>query len=359
MNWNRRQALKASALLAGSLLLWNSTAGEALSAEAFGTVEDIARYSGPDREERLLATAKQKGGLTLYTNAPAPDNMALVSAFERKYGLKVNSWRAGSEEITQRVVTEARANRFVADAVLNNGPGLEALHREGLLQAVASPYLDNLYPSAIPAHKEWAGFCFNVLLAAYNTNLVSKDELPKSYEDLRDPKWKGRLGIEADDSDWFAGVVQELGEDKGIALFRDIAATNQLSVRKGHSLLMNLVSAGEVPLALTVFVYTAEQTKKAGAPVDWAVIPPLVAMPNAIAVLKNAPNPAAGILFFDFMLNEAQKSVLPGLDYVVTDRRIPAPLDRDSIKMIDVNAILDNGDKWYATYSEAIAGKSN
>src|SRR5262249_1083225 len=151
---------------------------------------------------------------------------ALVSAFEKKYGIKVESWRAGSEEITQRIVTEARGKHFAADAVLNNGPGLEALHREHLLQAVNSPYLPDLYPAAIPPHREWAGFCYNVLLAAYNTNLVSQDELPKSYEDLLDPKWKGRLGIEADDSDWFAGVAGELGGDKGIDLFRKIAATN-------------------------------------------------------------------------------------------------------------------------------------
>lgn len=355
---SRRQTIKAAVLLAGAVAVSVFASPGARAAEPFKTTDEIVSYSGPDREERLIETAKQKGSLTLYSNAPASDNTALVDAFQKKYGIKVESWRAGSEEITQRIVMEARGNRFTADAVLNNGPGVEALHREELLVAVNSPYTANLYPAAIPAHHEWAGFCYNVLLAAYNTNLVSKEELPKSYEDLLDPKWKGRLGIEADDSDWFAGVVGELGGDKGVDLFRKIAATNQVSIRKGHSLLMNLVSAGEVPLALTVFIYTAEQAKKAGAPVDWFVIPPLVAMPNSIAVLKNAPNPAAAVLFFDFMLSEAQTSVLPALDYVVTDKNVPAPIDRDKISMINVDTILDQGDKWHDTYSAALTGKS-
>src|SRR5439155_10084312 len=138
----------------------------------------------------------------------------------------------------------------------------------------------------------------------YNTNLVKKADLPKSYDDLLDPKWKGRIAIEADDSDWFAGLVGQLGQERGTKLFRDIAATNGFSVRKGHTLLANLVAAGEVPLALTVFNYTAEQLKRKGAPVDWLPLPPVVSMPNSIAVANAAPHPHAAVLFLDFMLSE-------------------------------------------------------
>ena len=109
---------------------------------------------------------------------------------------------------------------------------------------------------AVPSDRSWVGFCLNVLVQAYNTNLIKKTDLPKSYADLLDPKWKGKLGIEAKDDDWFATAVHQLGgEEKGLAFFRKLVETNGISVRKGHTLLNNMVISGEVPLALTVYNY--------------------------------------------------------------------------------------------------------
>ena len=196
------------------------------------TLADIAAYQGPDRTARLIEGAKREGVLTFYSNAPTEDNAALIAAFEKTYGIKVRLWRASSEDVRNRALAEARAKRYEADFFLNNGPALEANHEELLLQEVKSPYLVDLIPRAIPPHREWVGFCLNVLVAAYNTNLVNAADLPKTYQDLADPKWKGRLGIETDDSDWFAGLLQSLGEENGIKLFRDIAASNGFSVRK-------------------------------------------------------------------------------------------------------------------------------
>jgi iron(III) transport system substrate-binding protein len=115
----------------------------------------------------------------------------------------------------------------------------------------------------------------------------------------------------------------QLGEDAGLKLFREIAAANGFSVRKGHTLLTNLVAAGEAPLAHTEFNYTAEQLKKRGAPIDWFVIEPLVSMPNSIAVARMAPHPSAAVLMFDFMLSDAQK-ILADRDYVATSRKVAA-----------------------------------
>lgn len=334
-----------------------AASGAGAAEPAFETLDAIAAYRAADRRDRLTAKAKEEGGVVLYSNAPSPDNAALVDAFQKTYGIKVQSWRAGSEEITQRMMAEKQAGRFDVDVVLNNAPGQEALHREGMLQAVASPFVDDILPSAVPPHREWVGFCFNVLLAAYNTNLISKDELPARYDDLLDPRWNGKLGIEAADSDWFAGLMQQLGEEKGLDLFRRIASGNGISVRKGHSLLTNLVAAGEVPLALTVFSYTAEQVKQTGAPLDWFIIPPLVGMPNSISVAKKAPHPAAAVLFFDFMLSDAQSSVLPDLHYVLTNRNVASPINRASISVIDASSILDDGNKWQETFRNVLAAK--
>jgi iron(III) transport system substrate-binding protein len=278
----------------------------------------------------------------------------LVGAFEKKYGIKVNLYRASSEDIRQRALAEAGAKRFDVDFILNNGPAMEAVAGEKLLQEVKSPYLADLMTRAIPPHREWVGFCLNVLVAAYNTDLVKKAELPKSYSDLRDPGWKGRIAIEADDSDWFAGLMGQLGEEAGVRLFREIAAANGFSVRKGHTLLTNLVAAGEAPLALTVFNYTAEQLKKRGAPIDWFVIEPLVSMPNSVAVARMAPHPFAAVLMLDFMLSDAQK-ILADRDYVATSRKVGSPLDRDRLTVMDSAAALAQGDKWERLYHQIIS----
>jgi len=321
------------------------------------SIADIAAYNGSDRTALLIEGAKREGTLTFYSNAPPEDNVALVGAFEKSYGIKVRLYRASSEDIRNRVLAEARAKRYDVDFILNNGPALEATAREHLLQAVPSPHLADLIPQALPSHREWVGFCLNVLVAAYNTKLVKSADLPKTYQSLIDPKWKGKLGIESDDSDWFAGLMQALGEDKGVKLFRDIAATNGFSVRKGHTLLTNLVSAGEVPLALTVFSYTAEQLKKKGAPLDWFVIPPLVSMPNSIAAAKMAPHPYATVLFYDFMLSDAQK-LLAERDYVVTNSKFPSALDRKTLTVIDSGQVLQDGDKWQRLYTDVISGRN-
>src|SRR6266852_2933569 len=243
-----------------------------------------------------------------------------------------------------------------AGAGRGQGPALEELRNEKLLQEVTSPYLADLMGRAVPSHKEWVGFCLNVLVQAYNTDLVKREELPRTYSDLADPRWKGRLGIEVDDSDWFAGLLGELGEANGVKLFRDIAEVNGFSVRKGHTLLANLVAAGEVPLALTVFNYTAEQLRRKGAPLAWLALAPVVSMPNGISIAKAAPHPAGAMLFLDFMLSDAQ-SILAGRDYVVTSTRVPAPLDRSTLKVLDSAKVLADGDKWRRLYAGVITSR--
>ena len=157
-----------------------------------GHISDIATYRGADREQRLIEGAKREAVLTLYSNAPTEDNAALLGAFTKKYGIKVNLWRASSEEIRQRALAEAKAQRHEVDFILNNGPALEALRREGLLREVSSPHLADLMTGTAPSHRQWAGFCVNVLVQAYNTSLVKKEELPRSYQALAEMEGSAR-----------------------------------------------------------------------------------------------------------------------------------------------------------------------
>ena len=316
--------------------------------------EALANYTGPDRRQRLLEGARKEGTLNLYTSLTVEDMTVLNAAFEKAYGIKVRMWRASCDKVLQRVLAEFKAGRSEVDIIECNAPPLEAMHREGVLQAVRSPWQADLIPAAVPTHREWAGTRLNVFVQAYNTTLVKKDELPKTYADLLNPRWKGRLSIEATDDDWFANVVRGLGEDKGLKLFRDIVAQNGLSVRRGHTLLTNLVASGEVPLALTVYNFTAEQVKQKGAPLDWFVLSPAIARANGVALAKRSTNPHAALLYYDFMIGDEGQHILFKRDFVPTSRKIDTPLNRGPLIIIDPKLVLDESEKWAKLYDEII-----
>ncbi len=295
--------------------------------------------------------ARREGAtLNLYTSLTVEDMAALNSAFEAKHGVKVNMWRAASDKVVQRVLAEARAGRHDVDIVETNAPPLESLHREGVLQQVRSPEHAALIAAALPAHGEWVGSRLNVFVQAYNTRLVQRAELPKSYADLLHPRWKGRLGIEAGDDDWFEGVVTALGEGEGLRLFRELVATNGVSVRRGHTLLANLVASGEVPLALTVYNFTAQQLKRKGAPLDWFVIPPAIVRANGLALARGAPHPHAALLYYDFMIGDAGQHILAERGFVPARRALQGALAGERLHIVDPAVVLDAGDKWARLY---------
>jgi len=328
----------------------------ALRAQA-ADVAGLALYEGADREQRLAKGARAEREINLYSSLVLEDLNALAAAFDKQYGVKLKFWRAGSEKVVQRIVTEARAGRFDFDVVETNGPELESLHREKLLQRAGSPHFPDLLPDAIRPHREWVGTRLNMFVHAYNTNLVKKAELPKSYEDFLHPKWKGRLGIEAEDVDWFAMVVKEIGEDRGLKLFRDIVARNGLSVRRGHTLLAGLVASGEVPFALTVYNHNAEKLKQRGAPVDWYAIQPAIARVNGVALSRKPAHPHAAVLFYDFMLGEGQAILVQG-SYVPTNRKADSGTARTRLRFVDPAAMLDESAKWEKLYAEIITRQS-
>lgn len=320
------------------------------------TAQDVGLYEGADRNERLVEAAKKEGKVTVYTSMAAEDMQVLADMFEKKYGIKVTVYRASSEDVLQRVVQESKAKRYDADIVETNGPEMEAVYRENLLQEVKSPSLKDLIPEAILPHKQWVATRLNIFVQNYNTSKVKKEELPKTWDDLLDPKWKGRLGIEGADQDWYAAVVKDLGEEKGTKLFKDIAAKNGLSVRKGHTLLAQLVASGEVPMALTVYNYKAQQLKTQGAPVDWFAVEPAYARPNGVGLLKNSTRPNAAVLFYDFMITDAQQKLLEK-EFVPTSKLIKTPLTDLKMKFIDPGITLDEKSKWDKLYEEMLKTK--
>ena len=322
----------------------------------------VASYRGADRTERLAAGAKKEGELMLYSSLTQEDQLRLAEDFKRRYGVTVKFWRGSQAHILQRVTAEARGGRFEFDVLETNSPQIEAIAREALLQRMNSPYLEEeLLAETVPASGEWAPDRLNLVVYAYNTAAVKRVDLPRKWQDLVDAKWKGRLGMESTNVEWFAALVESLGEDAGLELFQRMG-DNGVAVRTGHTHSTGRVIAGEIPLFLGVYSHDVDRMKAKGAPIDWFVLAPAVILPSAVAVSRRAPHPHAAALFYDYMLTDGQR-------FYTEVHRVPANRGYDTpvrrmvregrvIKVVDSRRIIDNYDKWLRLYKRLIVDRS-
>jgi iron(III) transport system substrate-binding protein len=337
-------------------------AAPGLAVEPSQAVLNVSSYKGSDRAERLLAGAKKEGELMLYSSLTPDDQLRFKDDFKRRTGVTLNFWRGSQTNILQRLIGETRGGRFEFDVVETNAPQLEALAREKLLQKIDSPYIgDVLLPETLPAHGEWTPDRLNLLVYAYNTNAVKPAELPKAWADLLEPKWKRRIGMEATNVEWFAALVEAMGEQAGLELFRRIG-DNGVAVRTGHTHSTGRVIAGEIPMFFGVFSHDVDRMKVKGAPVDWFVLPPAIVVPSAVAVSRRAPHPHAAALFYDYMLTDGQRlytevhRVPANKNYDTHVRRLVR--DGKPIKVVNSQEAVDDYEKWHALYKRLIVDRS-
>ncbi len=320
-----------------------------------GKNEAIYLYRGADRDAQLLEKARAEGSVVVYTSLASKESMPLAKAFEKKTGVKVELWRAVSGNVLQRVLTEGRAKRYTVDVVETNTPEMETLAREKLLAEFYSPYFADLPPAAIGPNRLWISDRLNYYVVAYNTNKIKREDLPKHLEGFTDPKWKGKIGLEATDADWMATVIKKLGVERGTKLFEKLAEQKP-DVRKSHILLAEMVGIGEVPVALTVYNTEVESLKRRGGPIDWAPVEPVVAKAVAIAVTKNAPHPHAALLFSEFVLSPEGQELFNAMGRVPTSLKVKTNMSISPFVMLDTATVLDESEKWEKIWDTLFMG---
>jgi iron(III) transport system substrate-binding protein len=235
------------------------------------------------------------------------------------------------------------------DFIENNSPEMEALRRERVLLRVETPFYADMRPGTLGAHHEYATSTMDVFVQAYNTEKVKPEELPKTFQDLAHPRFHDRLAIEAEDFAWFGTLLNEIGEAQGVKLFSEVVAKNGISVRKGHTLLANLVASGEVPIGLTVYNYKPTQLKKKGAKIDSIVLQPAIAQLHAVAVVAKSTRSFSAVLLYDFFLSEGQP-ILAAKDFVPSSGKVASPFGDMPIRFIDPSESLARQDAWQKQY---------
>jgi len=306
---------------------------------------EIYLYQGADRAQRLLSGARKEGGLSVYTTMTPEDAGPLVAAFEERYAIKVRMWRGINQKLVQRALAEARAGKSAVDVFEGSGHGMEILHREALLEKFWSPAFRDIPAEAFPRHGYYAPDNLLFFVMGYNTKLVKPEDVPRSYEDLLEPRWSGNFGIEASDIIWFAAVAKAMSEEKGLAYFRKLAAMKP-QIRSGHTLMTELVAAGDIPMALTLYNQAVDKLKERGAPIDWKPLPPAFGRADGIGVAKQAPHPHAALLFADFVLSPEGQRFIMAASRVPVNRKVESSFDQRDFRIIELAPVVDEWDTW-------------
>ena len=304
-----------------------------------------------------LDAAKREGEVVYYASMNLSEANALVSEFEKRHpAIKVKLQRSGSEKLLTRVLTEARAKKLSADVIQTVEFSMHLLGRNRLL-ARYLPQANSFYPKDFKEEGFWTTVYYNAYVTAYNTRLVPPRLLPKTYDDLLDPRWKGKMMMEGTKAEWFAGMLQIMGAERGLRYMRDLAK-QQPSPREGHELLAQLVAAGEGLLDINIPAASVERMKEKGAPIDWIALGAAPVVMVGIGISAQAAHPNAAKLFLDFALSrEGQKLVqTPGRFVARGDLKGEASSANKEIKMAPVNPALAEKLDEYAKQLRAIFG---
>jgi len=333
----------------------SAPSGDLCEGSAAVDLVDQVKDMSPEERESFLAeqAAATKGGaIDFYTEINDPD--PIVEAFQDKYdGTTVNVYRAGSDQIRQRVLEESAAHFSGADLIEMDSLEMAILDEENLLAPATSSHADELSDAAT-AFDNFIGDRLSYIVPVWNTDLLPADQAPTSLEDLADARFKGKLALEGSDVYWFAGLVMYMEREEGkteeeaVQVFKDIAANS--AVTSGHTTTTELVVAGQYAIAANNYIHRAVELAGKGAPVGYLPVQvPVVAEITGVATACLSDNPAGALLLQDFILSEDGQQLFVEQDRTPANAELAAQtLNGQDVEPVevDVEAIAHDYQKW-------------
>lgn len=243
------------------------------------------------------------GTVVLYSAMSAEDTNVVVMRFEAETGMHVDVLRLASDELPAKILTEQRAGRFAADVEIAHGFQTDQLKRAGLLAPYRPPEASDFIRGTVDPDGYWVTAHMNTDVIAYNPARIKAAGLspPSSWADLTRPQWRAQMALFKASYEWYAAMKRALGPAAD-RLMEGLAA-NQTQIVASHQLALNLTAAGEYLVALNVYGYDANRLKHSGAPIEFVNAAPTVAEINAVAIVKNAPHPAAARVLERWLLS--------------------------------------------------------
>ena len=344
------QARAATLTLLCSLVF---KAAPVVAAPAEEALAKLNRLAPAERQAALVKEAKNEKSVIWYAPMNREDLRQFTAAFETEYPfLKVEVLTGGPQSLLNRILTEHRAGRYNYDTLNIRSSALYTLKKAGAIGRYESPFRRGLRPGFYDKDGYFNGIWASLMVYLYNTKQVNRAQAPRTIDDLLQPKWKGKMGMDQDADDWLAALLEYHGDDKGKQIARSLGA-QQLNIRNGRTLVSQLVAAGEFPVQIDAHHHEAVALRKAGAPVDYVFPEPFIPVKSVSSFVMSSqpPHPHAAALLVDFMLSKK------GQEIAFNQRRWPASKDLASGGPDDVgnrNTLVPDAEKWGSRYEELV-----
>ena len=304
--------------------------------------------AGAAESDAILAGAQKEGELITWAVGEISFQTMVVERFKKKYPFmkKVDAVRIPSEKLRTRLITEAQTGKGSNVDILGlSGFELLFLRDKGFFVPYRSPEANTMADGFKDSNGLWTSYYVNTMVTAYNTRQVAPKDVPQRWEDLLDPKWKGKVSFFEEEYEWYANYLKVVGRDKGLDFMRRLAKQD-LQYRGGHSQMVQLLAAGEFPIMGVAFAPRVSVVRASGAPIDWAALNPVFSNPIGMGMYKAAPHPNAAKLYIDFMLSkEIQQEVWVNAAWKGSARKDVTPKDPrwQNVKVIPLDlSIAEN-----------------
>lgn len=283
----------------------------------------------------IIEGAKKEGSLVFYTSMTADQAQRVLDAFRAKYPfVQPKIFRAVGERLLTKIMTEAQTGRYEFDAVQSAESQAYFLKKKNLLLKYVSPEIKNIRKPFYDPDGYWAAVYIMPNVIAYNTQMVKPNEVPKTDDDLLNPRWKGKIAMDGTKPEWFAWKLKRMGPEKGLAYMKKLGA-QEFKLYPGLSLITNLLAAGEFPLVLNTYLHNVEQVKRKGGPIDWIAQDPVFTKFQPLGIGAKASHPSAAKLFTNFVFSEEGQKIIASFGRVPTRLGVAATIEGlDKLKYV-------------------------
>ena len=288
----------------------------------------LAATSARAADAAMIEAAKKEGVVVWYTSQIINQLvLPVATAFEKKYGVKIEYVRANTGDIVIRIDQEAKAGKVLADVFDGTSP-VAVLKPKNLVMKWVPDAAKDFPKGLVDPEGYWIADYIFIVVAAVNTDLVQKGTEPKGWQDLLDPKWRGKMAWSSSPSSsaapGFVGLVlREYGEERGMAYLKQLATQKIAVIPTATRQVLDQVIAGEYPIALQAVNHHAVYSASRGAPVKWLPFEPGMVNLGAVSVTKDAPHPNAAKLLIDFLVSEEGQVIFRDNDYLPANPKVP------------------------------------
>lgn len=320
----------------------------------------LNKLPAEQRQKQLVEKAKAEGEVSFYSSLQAQQIEPFIRVFQKRYPfIKVNPYRVSGNRQVIKIQTELNAGNHLFDVTNGSSEQASAIKKIGAIDPYFSPQREFYNPPNRDKEGYFASFYVIPIVLGYNTNMVKRQDVPKTYEELLQPKWRGNMFLDDEAYEWSAVLQKHMGRDKALQYMRALAKQD-IRFMRGRTAQSQLLAAGERPIAIVLSGHTVLDMKARGAPVDQVILDPYFAQANKLMLARHAPHPHAAALFYDWALSEEGQSIITSFGRVVARKgvkqRFPELVEKESF-LVDVDFIGPIMDQTGKEFSQIFLGR--